>query len=715
MKKYGDNNENTCSQLTEGIEEIVSLSSELVAYDFSGDYRSLIDLVTEHINRLGNFDSFAFYLVQNAFDFNMESCFPESAIEEIETDVGKHIEQGTFAWALKSNYPVTFVGPVSKIPQVMHSLATRRRVHGMFIGCLKAGKQIEGAKLNLLHVLITLMVHAIENAEMNEQIQTHNRHLEEVVRVRTHELEVAKVKAEESSKAKSHFLANMSHEIRTPMNGVLGMLELLRLTPLDKKQFKYVDICYRSGQYLLSLLNDTLDLSKIEADKLELELADFNITQLLQDQVNLFSGKAIAENVSISYFCADTVDHWVNGDHTKLGQVLANLIGNAVKFTNEGEVKITVTSQLNKSLDPVLRFGVHDTGPGIENDAQSRIFKSFEQANNRISSQYGGTGLGLSLCKRLIELMGGEIGVESTLGIGSTFWFTVPLYPAQDNANCIENNQENLPHCPAPSNISQQNYADLKILLVEDNEVNQLVAGGMLENLGIKVEIANNGKQALAILEKKVFDLILMDARMPEMDGYEATRRIRQLKTHVQNTPIIALTANTSKEDIERCFESGMDDYLPKPLNIDSLNIKIQKWISTNSPLEESENSVDNTSEEDHNILDPSKINYLYQAMGERLQKLISLFIEQGAQRIEKMWESHSTNDTKTLQFDAHTLKGSGGSLGAEKLSAACHRLEKASSENPPQQLGGLIKAIESSYQELVEPLSAEVRKLLDS
>ncbi len=703
MKAQADEYAAVYTQLADGVEEIVSLSSELAVHDHTSGHGPVLDLAAEHIKRLMDFDAFAFFLLPDQFDFQMVYCHPEPKREEIEADVNKHIEQGTFAWALKNNYPVVFSGPVSQHTQVLHSLATRRRVHGMFIGSLGKDRQPEGIALNLLRVVLSLVVHTLDNSELNKQIQKHNRHLEELVKSRTRQLEVAKRKAEESNKVKSEFLANMSHEIRTPMNGVLGTLELLRHTELDSTQAQYVETAYRSGSYLLALLNDILDLSKYEADRLQLESKDFDLNQVLEDLVNMFDAKAKQKGLNLRCTWDSEISHWVNGDRTRLWQVLVNLVGNALKFTDHGEVSISI-SRLAEDTKPgqYLRFEVSDTGVGIPQEALARIFESFEQADTSVTRRYGGTGLGLTLCKGLVELMQGEIGVRSTPGLGSSFWFTVLLNPAKAP-------QEE----QAPDRQSEPvALGGKRFLLVEDNEVNQMVAKGMLKMMGVEVQAAANGAEALALIQKQDFDLVLMDIHMPEMNGYEATARIRALEQGKAHVPIIALTADVMPEDIQRCFDSGMDDYLTKPFEFSALQEKIGHWLRRAEPEPETAPQPETTEAPVENALDSNTLSFLQQAMGEKLKSLIQLFIEQSGKRIQDMRDCLAKHEIQQLKNQAHALKGSSGSLGAKKLAAACHRLEHIEQQNVSRQAEELVAEIEHSYQELLQPLTEQLQAM---
>ena len=367
----------------------------------------------------------------------------------------------------------------------------------------------------------------------------------------------AKAQAESANLAKSHFLANMSHEIRTPLNGVLGMADLLRGTPLSAEQRRYCEAIASSGRGLRDLLGDILDLSKIEAGKVELEREDFNLSRVLADLVSAHSELARARGNALHAALELPEEARYNGDALRLRQVLGNLLSNAVKFTENGRIELRAQALEARpgNARPWLRFTVKDTGIGISAETQARLFQPFSQADSSTTRQYGGTGLGLTISKHLVELMGGRIGVRSTPGAGSEFSVELPLEPAQTRAQAQAQ--------------AVQAGASLAVLVVEDNDINQEVARAMLEVAGHRVEVAANGAEALKKCAQSHFDCVLMDCQMPGMDGYEATRRIRarEAENGGVRVPIVALTANAMSGDRERCLAAGMDDFLAKPFD----------------------------------------------------------------------------------------------------------------------------------------------------
>jgi len=437
------------------------------------------------------------------------------------------------------------------------------------------GSRINSSFLKSLEIrfhnesLIEFMSQARNEADdLNEELSTE---IEQRKRVEK-ELHKAKEIAEAASKTKSEFLANMSHEIRTPMNGVLGTLQLMQGTDLTESQKQFVSIAYNSGESLLSLLNDILDFSKIEAGKLDLEIIPFGLHNLCKELIILLKQKAAEREVVLETEIDSEIPNIIKGDPVRIRQILINLMTNAIKFTEKGAVtlKASVLEKTEKTVR--LRIEVVDTGIGIEERSQRKLFNSFTQADGSTTRKYGGTGLGLAIVRQLVTMMRGRLGVESEVGKGSCFWVEVVFEIAdivmeETQRAVVEINETLVGH----------------VLLVEDNPVNQIVATKMLEKAGLTFEVANNGEQAMQRLSAEHnFDLVLMDCQMPVMDGYEAAQALRKKEQEnaLDRLPVIAMTANAMEGDKEKCFAAGMDDYVSKPVNQQALKETLARWLN---------------------------------------------------------------------------------------------------------------------------------------
>jgi len=583
---------------------------------------------------------------------------------------------------------------IGKTPRILHSGQTPKETYVQLWDALMKGKSWSGEFINLrkngekyfesavitplrdkdgtVTHFVAIKEDITDKKQIERELINHRLHLEELVKNRTVELESAKLQAETANRAKSTFLANMSHEIRTPMNAIIGFAHLISRHIKDEEPQEMVSKIIRSGKHLLGIINDILDLSKIEEEALILEETTFltsaiidNVCSMIQDPI-FHKGLELIVNNDPEL---DTLP--VIGDPLRLRQILVNYLGNAVKFTEKGRIILNTVVSQKRAHDVKLRFEVQDTGIGISDEQKVFVFDSFVQADSLTTRKHGGTGLGLAISRQLARMMGGDTGVDSELGKGSTFWFTAVL--KRGDAKDIK-----AEICEALTKLRD----NARVLLVEDNEINQEVAKNILERFGLSVDTALNGRVACRKVDTNQYDLILMDMQMPVMDGLEASRKIREMLNGTR-VPIVALTANAFEEDRKRCLEAGMNGFVAKPFEPEQLHAVLARWIPGRDEIKDHFYGDDalkksNLGKNDgvHSHID-QKTGLKYVKKIEIYQKMLENFLVQQADVPVRIQTALKDKDMDSVRRMAHSLKGSAGTLGMHELQKVAASYEK--------------------------------------
>jgi signal transduction histidine kinase/CheY-like chemotaxis protein/HPt (histidine-containing phosphotransfer) domain-containing protein len=664
------------------------------------------------LSGLDLFQTISFYLVDSeSLDFTLALCAPEENRNRIENLFQAEIDSGKFSWALRQRVSVFINAPSPQetIPAVFHSLRSSKQTVGMFCGLLNQERvtshEISFSLLSILLGISADALIAVQNTDdLKKKIQTASRELHRSIE---HANQLAS-QAQEANKAKSQFLASMSHEIRTPMNAVIGVTGMLLDTPLTPQQLHYAQTVRAAGESLLFLINDILDFSKIEAGKIDLEIIDFDLRHTVSEAMELVQVNAHGKGLTLQCSIGPNVPERLMGDPARLRQILINLAGNAIKFTSHGGVEIGVTLDREDADEAVVRFRVKDSGIGIPKDRIDRLFQCFSQVDSSTNRKFGGTGLGLAICKSLVEMMRGQIGVESQEGEGSAFIFTLilnkPLLQTGGGAKGSRAIPEIEKVDDLPSVLSVEEKSKIRILLAEDNSTNQLVALAMLRKEGLTADVAANGHEVLEALKTVPYDIILMDIQMPEMDGMEATRAIRNADAGQANAaiPIVAMTAHAMKGYRELCLSAGMDDYVTKPIRPHELWAAIERQLKARmarspaipvdppkSPLEEPA------------IFSLEEVKERLGMDADVLNGILNVYLGDVPDQLRNLQRGVEEKDAYWVERQAHSLKGASGVIGAYAMQALAERVEHAGRNKDLARAESLLPPLRQEFERL--------------
>ena len=684
-------------RVLDALEFVASLGDFQTSLNADQDASTILAATRSNVHRILTFKTTAFY-TDSAEDGNLTltTCDPVEDRERMQKEIDRQIDEGTFAWALNQNRALVVPARTMNSSVILHGLSTRSRVVGMFAGVLPDTEQIiTDVPLNLLSILLFTCSNALENARLYGKVQEHSRTLEQTIQDRTRALRDALEQARVANVAKRQFLANMSHEIRTPLNGIIGLVDLLNKTSLDAEQRKFITIIQGSSSALLTVINDILDFSKIEAGKLTLEKVPLDLRTIVEQSARLFTQPAAEKKLALDVMVDPALPPTIVGDPVRITQVLTNLIGNAIKFTEQGGVAVRLAVQHRSPERVSVRCTVKDTGIGISPEHQASLFQVFSQVDGSATRKYGGTGLGLAISRELVDMMDGQIGVESTPGAGSTFWFSASFGIAAS-----------APHAEpaADSGATMEGLRGVRVLVAEDNEANRLVASIMLEKLGCHADVVAHGGDALEALAKQEYDIILMDCHMPVMDGFEATKTIRRIEGKRHHRPIIAMTANALQGEKERCLAAGMDDFLSKPVILDELAAKLGQWAGRQTDHARQPAKAQHA---DAVRLDHTRLEHL-RDLGTRhdpgmFPRILHSFLEDAPERIITLWHALEVGEAERFFTAAHSLKGITGNLGAMRMMSLSQQLQTVGQSGMLAGSEPVIRELEEEFQKVKE------------
>jgi len=598
---------------------------------------------------------------------------------------------------------------IGQTPRMLQGPSTNQQTLTILRETLERGKSFNGELQNYTKDGVCYWLEiSISPVKDEEGVVTHFTAIERDITQRKafeKEMQINREAAEVANRAKGDFLANMSHELRTPMNGIIGLSELLMEMNMTDEQIELADAVNSSSRNLLILLNDILDLSKIEAGELTLEHIPYETRRIVRQTVDLVNPIASRKGVEVKSNINSIVPDRLMGDPARMQQIMNNLISNAIKFTEVGHVRIDVTSARDNAGDPELHIRIEDTGIGIPQNKLESIFHKFTQADVSTARKYGGTGLGLAITKELVEIMGGIIKVDSVEGKGTTFYVEIPVEVAEQDAPAEQKAQ----------NIVAIN-TNAKIMVVDDHTVNLLFMRKVLKKIGFAdADEACSGKEAIEMAEQNKYDLIFMDCQMPEIDGFEASTIIRDREELIGDIKIIAVTADAMKGAREKCLDSGMNDYISKPVDVEKLKAVLSEWIpgdlgSTTEEMQPVTETIEENSapvSKDLEIMDWERFRMFTDGDPEEERELINIFITYAEESLEILEQSSQEGQDTEWQKAAHKLKGSAANLGAHALSHVCLEAENSATEDEDTKKE-ILERLKSAYEEIKSVLTAD-------